>query len=443
MALVAVFMQGLAMFSDIGIRPGIVQNQRGDDPAFLNTAWTIQVVRGVALWLIACAGAYPFAVLYGELLLAWMIPVAALTALIAGFNSTSLATANRHLRLGRLTVLELIGQCASVVVMVVLAWLYGTVWALVAGGLTAAAVKMVLSHAWLGTIRNRPGWDAEAGRSLLRFGKWIFASTALTFLATKADRLVLGVLVPVEVLGVFSIALMFALLPAEIVKRLGHHVIFPMYSRVNFEPERLARIYDRSRRVLLPGGGMALAALFLAGPWLIGLLYDQRYAAAGWMVQVLAVGVWFQLMQATSGALLLALGEARWVAAANGAKAALLIPAVVAGHTLWGVGGALGGLVAVEVVKYVVTAAAVHGQRTGTPGPMRRLRGPVWLDLGYTGGAGAITAAAFVVMTLFDRHVGGDPGGVGVAAVGAGVVAAACLWAPALVGVRGRRGAGG
>src|SRR5204863_421086 len=51
MALVNTFMMGLQMFSDVGIGPSIIQNRRGDDPAFLNTAWTIQVMRGMALSL--------------------------------------------------------------------------------------------------------------------------------------------------------------------------------------------------------------------------------------------------------------------------------------------------------------------------------------------------------------------------------------------------------
>jgi O-antigen/teichoic acid export membrane protein len=55
MALVTVFLVGLAMFSDVGIGPAISQSERGDDPAFLNTAWTINVVRGGLLWLMSCA----------------------------------------------------------------------------------------------------------------------------------------------------------------------------------------------------------------------------------------------------------------------------------------------------------------------------------------------------------------------------------------------------
>ena len=66
MALVSVVLVGLAMFSDVGIGPAISQHKRGDDAAFLDTAWTINVVRGAALW-----GVRPMAALG-----AWLVLVA-------------------------------------------------------------------------------------------------------------------------------------------------------------------------------------------------------------------------------------------------------------------------------------------------------------------------------------------------------------------------------
>ena len=51
MALVNVLIQGLTMFSDVGIEPAIVQHRRGDEPRFYNTAWTVQILRGFVLLL--------------------------------------------------------------------------------------------------------------------------------------------------------------------------------------------------------------------------------------------------------------------------------------------------------------------------------------------------------------------------------------------------------
>src|SRR5205823_683589 len=45
MMLVNVFIVGLHMFTDIGTGLSVIRSPRGDDPDFLNTAWTIQVLR--------------------------------------------------------------------------------------------------------------------------------------------------------------------------------------------------------------------------------------------------------------------------------------------------------------------------------------------------------------------------------------------------------------
>jgi O-antigen/teichoic acid export membrane protein len=66
MALVYVFISGLHLFSDIGIGTSIIQNKRGDDPVFLNTAWTMQVIRGVGLWICSLLIAWPVAAFYAK-----------------------------------------------------------------------------------------------------------------------------------------------------------------------------------------------------------------------------------------------------------------------------------------------------------------------------------------------------------------------------------------
>ena len=46
MVLINSFLMGVQLFSDIGIGQSLVQNARGEEPDFYNTAWTIQVIRG-------------------------------------------------------------------------------------------------------------------------------------------------------------------------------------------------------------------------------------------------------------------------------------------------------------------------------------------------------------------------------------------------------------
>ena len=70
------------MLSDVGIQQAFIQNPRGDERAFLNTAWTIRAARGVVLWLIAMLIAYPMALVYGQSELFGLLCVGCLPSLV-------------------------------------------------------------------------------------------------------------------------------------------------------------------------------------------------------------------------------------------------------------------------------------------------------------------------------------------------------------------------
>jgi O-antigen/teichoic acid export membrane protein len=97
-ALVNTLIMGLHLLSDVGVGQAIVQNKR-DDPDFVNTVWTINVIRGLLLFLIATACAGPFAAFYEQPILEPLVRVAALTAIVDGFLSASFFVHSRRLDL--------------------------------------------------------------------------------------------------------------------------------------------------------------------------------------------------------------------------------------------------------------------------------------------------------------------------------------------------------
>jgi O-antigen/teichoic acid export membrane protein len=354
MALVNVFLMGLALFSDIGVGPSIIQNKRGDEPSFLNTAWTIQVGRGIALWLVACAGAVPFAYFYGEPLLGAVLPVSGLAALLMGLNSTKLFTMNRHLAMGRLALVDLSSQAIGLVIMVVLAYFYRSVWSLVAGGLVQAALKMVFSHIFLPGARNRFHWSRADARSLFSFGQWIFVSTALMFLATQSDRLIFGRMVPLGMLGVYQIGLTLAFIPLQVLERLANSIVFALYARVHSSGGDLAVAFRRVRWPIVVAGGWMLSGLMAGGVAIISFFYDERYADAGWIVQLLSIGSWVRVVAATYSALVLARGQAKWVAASNFGKLLGMFVLVPLGYWQGGFPGAVLALAVAELARVIV-----------------------------------------------------------------------------------------
>ena len=229
MALVTVVTVGLSLFSDVGIGPSIAQNKRGDDPAFLDTAWTIQVIRGFGLWALTALLAWPAAAFYGAPELLVYLPVAGAGLAIAGFNPTRIETAHRHLLSGRVTVLDLGGQVIGLAAMIALALATQSVIALVLGGVIQAAAKLALCHFGLPGTANRFRWEKAAAQELIHFGKWIFLSTAFWFLTSQGDRAILGKFVPLEVLGIYNIGYFLASFPMLLGHAVNQRLMIPVY----------------------------------------------------------------------------------------------------------------------------------------------------------------------------------------------------------------------
>ncbi len=366
MAIVNSFRTGMELVSDIGIAPSVIRSPRGEDPSFLATTFSLQAMRGAALWLAACVFASTLAGFYGHESLRWLVPAAASSLLIAGFNSPGLLLWRRNLQLRGIQAIDLVTQLVALAVSLAWVLVEPSVWGLVAGGVAASLTKLALSHAFAGQP-VRFGWERSAARELISFGSWVFLSTLITFLADEADRLILGKLIPLAELGVYSIAMMFATLPGGLVASLGDWVVLPAFSRsLDLDQSGVRRTFARVRRPVVALGGALLAPGFAAAPAAIALLYDARYHEAGWMIQLLALGAWFRVLATPHIAAQVALGEVRNVAAGNAAKFVGVAIAVPGGFMLGGLAGALAGLVIADMLRWL--AVAITGQRRGLGG---------------------------------------------------------------------------
>jgi O-antigen/teichoic acid export membrane protein len=352
MAIAMMVMYGLALFSDVGLRQSVVQSRRGQEAAFLNTAWAIQIARGFLIWGGALALALglvllkmPAGSVYADPSLPSVIAILSLSAIIGGFESTRLHEASRTLSLARVTQIELASQVVGLACMIAWALVDRSIWALVAGALCAAALRTLLSHVWLPGAPNRWRWDRAAACEILALGKWIFAGSVLGFLVNSADRLILGALVSSTVLGVYAIAfLLFSAVDQVLVKIIGD-VSFPALSEVARErPAALRSVYYRFHLAVGLPACFAAGLLVAAAEPLVAVLYDPRYAEAGWMLQTLAIAL-VTLPFRVATQCFVVLGEPAQVSAVCAIRLVALCAAVPLGWHFFGLPGALWAIV--------------------------------------------------------------------------------------------------
>ncbi|MCA0900242.1 oligosaccharide flippase family protein [Microbulbifer agarilyticus] len=300
MALANVVIAGIQMVTDVGIQKSIIQSKAGTHRDFLDTAWILQIFRGISLAAIIFgiaialwvgSSSLPAESVYADPDLPAVLAILAFSLVVSGFRSTKSATSNRELRLARVTSIELASQLLSIITMVTWATYSPTIWALVAGTIVANVAKVLAEYILLPGYNNRWKWQWDHAREIFHFGKWIFATSLLGYWVLNGDRIILAFDITAAEMGIYSIAIFIVGSVRGALNSIMQKVMYPALSRAVREGENCSNVYYRFRLPLdLIICGFC-GFLFVSGSTLIEVLYDDRYSQAGPFLAVLAIGL--------------------------------------------------------------------------------------------------------------------------------------------------------
>lgn len=332
------------MVTDLSIDRYLLRAADGASQSVQKVAHGVSVLRGLlgsGFMLVSLA---PLLLIYGIHDQASAFLIAAMVPFIRGFTHLDYRLHNRLLRLGSTIAVE-VGSA--------LAGLAAAASIFVLPGATAFAVAMVvqataavaLSH--LAASRSYAiSFDAGVRRRLWLAG-WPLAVNALFLYAVfQGERLVIGGVMGLAVLGSYAITAQLALLPVLIAGRLSAGLGLPVLARAGGDTPRGIRI--RQEVVQLYGlagmffwfGFVALAPLVTA--WLFGKAYVQTPADVSWIAAAAAL----RLQKTGPTTLLLASGRARDIMSGNSARLAGLAA------------GSLGMVLTRDLTVFLAVAAA-------------------------------------------------------------------------------------
>lgn len=389
-ALVNVALSGLEMLSDLGIGMDVVQHPRGDDPLFINTAFIVQAGRGIILWTIAIALAYPFARFYHQPAVLALLIVGSLSVLFRGLSSGSLWSLTRHVQLGEYSLLTIGSDFLGFLVSLAWAIASPTAWALVVGRVASAAALAIMSH----VIAKYPvstAWDPSAARDIFAFGAGIFLSTSTYFLGGEAERLVVGKFINLVELGCFSLALSISAAAAKGLQQVIVQVFFPMMSSSLREDRDAAVRHFKKARHLLVVVSACLAIGFVAGSHrFVSLFLGPKYAMTGWMLELLGVRGALELFFSVTASMLFALGITRYAAIGNTFKLVFLALGLSVAFARFGFREALWVLTLAPLANYVPLLFGLN----------RHFKAGIRTELASFGGLVATTASAMIVVRI-------------------------------------------
>lgn len=347
MAIVVTVNVGLVMISDVGIEQSVIYDERGDEPRFLKTAFSLQVLRGLVLYAIALLLTYPMVWFYDQTQLLWLLPFVSLQVFFAGFNSMRFAWCKRKVTsMMQLALIEMGTQLSAFSVIVILSWQTRSVWALAIGTVVYAFARMALTHLLLKGPKDGFAWDKEAASGIFTYGRWIFVSTFVTFFSLRFDVFALGRLSDMDTLGLYNMALMLSSLLNVIGFQVTQNVLFPALSEAgrSNDPSILKKTFQNSQRIVLAVGLWAVCGLIYLGPPFFHFAYREQFAGAGWLLQLQMSFTAIVFVTDSYTRALMAVNDNRSMAVAQMVRLAGDFAFCIAGYNLFGIEGFILGM---------------------------------------------------------------------------------------------------
>jgi lipopolysaccharide exporter len=280
----------LTALTNMGLDGSMIVNKFSSDEERdrqLNTIWTIELGRRLLLSLLLLLAAQPTANFYGSPSLLPILYVLSVVPLLEGLGSIGLVLLRRQVNFARITAFDLSCNLAYTVVPILTALWRRDVWALVWGQVIVAAGCSLGSYL-VHPYRPRLAFDPESFGRAFRFGKYMFVIGVMVYITTTADNILIGKLLGAEILGAYLVAYSLAALVPKLFGHVCGSVLFPAYAELGRDRgDRLERAVVRVFVLATAALVLLVAPAALLAQELVLLLYGEKWAAAGPLLQIL------------------------------------------------------------------------------------------------------------------------------------------------------------
>lgn len=309
MGIAGIAVRTIETFTRPGIAPALIARQREFDEAAA-TAFTLLVGRGIVLAILLTVLAPFVARFYEADQLTPVLQAMSLIFVIGGLANIQTIARQKEIDFRSLTFLALTSNLLGTVATILAAFLLRSVWALVIGQIATAAFNAFLSYLFV-PGRIRFSFDRELARELVTYGRFITGSSIMMFMAAEIDTAVLGKLVGIETVGLYTFAFALANLATANISKSVSSVMMPAYSKLQDDPESLKRAFLRSLSFVMMLVMPVCAGLVLLAEPLIVFIYGERWAPAADALRILAFYGLFRSLASFSGYLFEGIGKPR------------------------------------------------------------------------------------------------------------------------------------
>ncbi len=261
LALAASFAQTVDGMMTIGTEEAVIR-QPSPDRNVYDTAWTLNVIRGLTVTAIVVLSAAPVARFFGDPRLVTVLIVIAMPPLLDGLSNIGTVDFRREMQFQKEFAIMVVPKLFGIVATLTAALIHPSYTALLWGIATNQSLRSAMSYVM---HPFRPRFSLRAWRGLIGYSIWTWLLALAVLLRSRSDTLLLGRLTNSTSVGVYSVGAEVAALPtSELVEPLCR-ASFAGFAAANREgvlvTETFLRLMASAVVVTLPAGlGLALVA---------------------------------------------------------------------------------------------------------------------------------------------------------------------------------------
>jgi lipopolysaccharide exporter len=306
----ALAIQVLEIFTYTGFGEALVQRTSLDSRT-LYTAWWIILGRATVVALLLFLAAPLIARMVHEPAASRVLQVLAAIYLMSNLASIGGTLLYKEMRFNLLFRIDASAASLDLLVAVVAAFIWRNVWALVLGAGIGALTRVILSYV-IYPIKPRLVFDKAEARKLFSFGQWLLASASVHFISTKGTDMLSGFLYGTVGLGLYQMASRFALLPTNHIGETFFEALFPAYSHMQADPQKLRGAFLKTVQVATAIIFLLSTLMAVVGGPIIFLIMGPKWEGVVPLVPGLALGGALQALTRTAPPLLMATGKPKY-----------------------------------------------------------------------------------------------------------------------------------
>jgi O-antigen/teichoic acid export membrane protein len=359
--MVIVFASIVPIFSDLALGAALIHRQEVTEEDRSTVFWT-NVVTGIVLTLICIGIAGPLASYYKQPEVQPLFIVFSSTFLLGSLGATQLALLTKEMNFRGLESRVIAGTVVGAVVGIGIAAAGGGAWAIVGQQVSVAVVSTALLWKF-STWRPSFIFSTRSLRELGGYSGNVFGSHALIQLSPNLNNILIGGRAGAAALGAYTLAQNVILLPFYRIAAPIQEVLFPAFSTLQAEPDRIAALWLRVNRLLAAIAMPCLLGLAAVAPDFVHVVLGDKWQKATVVIQILCwVGI-LQVLQRLNLSILQARDRTKALLWFSIVSLVAGVGAVIVGLT-WGINGvavafALVSTVTLPVFTYI-TARAVN-----------------------------------------------------------------------------------